>query len=262
MKLNTTDKIFTIGSCFAREIRYWLTNNGFDVTPAGEASQLVYYNTYSILYEFFPPANREIDIVQNSNGQWQEPTRRMVLSNSKEMCIDVSRSLTRMMQRWIQDADIFIITLGMTECFKSKNLVWCAHPQYGLKAGVRSGGLGKVEFFNSSVEQNYSNLEKIVKAHPEKRFVFTVSPVPLKKTFNPQFGKDTKAANEASKFTLRQVAQSIATNHASHVSYFDSFEFCMELHKQSNIYMPDGRHVKKEVVEQVVKRFLNKYYDN
>ena len=56
-KLNKKNTICTLGSCFAVEIRTALTERGFDMRPAlepdkGASDQLIWYNTFSILYEF------------------------------------------------------------------------------------------------------------------------------------------------------------------------------------------------------------------
>lgn len=258
MKFNKSEKVFTIGSCFAREIRYYLTSKGFEVYPEGEASSLVFYNTYSINYEFFPPANREIDVIQNSDRQWQEPTRRMVLAPTKADVIIKSRLLTKQMNEYISKSKVFIITLGMTECFKSDNLVWSVHPQYGLKKGIRSGGLKMVEFFNSTVKENYVNLLRVVEILKGKKLIFTVSPVPLTRTFRK--GINTKAANIESKDCLRSVAKTLARDY-EWVTYYDSYEYCQELHRRDNIYKGDGRHIKREVVTKVVDRFMERHFE-
>lgn len=249
-------KIFTIGSCFAREIRRFLTRDGYDVYPKIRGDILTYYNTWSIRYEFERPKNLEADFYQNSDGQWQNPFRRILLAPTREALIEKTNALNEKMDEWIRSSDVFIITLGMSEVFRSKTsgLVYSNHPQYGLKKqcgqDCRAGVQG--EFYNATVQDNYENLKRVVEMVAPRKVIFTVSPVPLSKSFTDL---PTAEANLISKMKLRE-----AVGLLKGVDYFDSFEYATGRMKTENIYKRDGRHVKSRVVQDIVARFHSRHF--
>ena len=256
--------ICALGSCFAIEIRTLLSKD-YDVRPReGRSYGLVWYNTYSIRYEFDRVYNgfktNFDDCWENKSSRpgWQEPSRRIVVAPTMAELRKMSAALDREISYAIKPADIFVITLGMSETWrlKSSGLVACAHPQYGHRG--RSGGVRACEFHNASTADNYKNLShicKLIAEHkPGVQVVFTVSPVPLNKTFTKMpLGR----ANAISKRKLRDAAIQVVSKYGF-AHYFDSYEYCKSLPKRK-CYQPDGRHVRPEVVKRVVRRFRERF---
>jgi len=104
-------------------------------------------------------------------------------------------------------------------------------------------------FYNATIEDNLRNLKRIQELISPKKLISTVSPIPLLKTFT---GLPKEEANLASKTKLREAVRQL-----DGVNYFDSYEYCME---RGDIFQADGRHVRDEVVKDVVARFYSKKF--
>jgi hypothetical protein len=64
-------------------------------------------------------------------------------------------------------------------------------------------------------------------------------------------------ANSASKSILRVAVDELMRNNMNKVFYWPSYEIVKEFHVDS--YMEDGRHIKPEIVKQIMRLF-HKYY--
>jgi hypothetical protein len=259
--------ICTLGSCFALEIRRELESRGFNTCPKGEANrQLVWYNTYSIAYEFkrtFDGLKTNYDDCWRlSDGRYQEPSRRLVFAEDMSSLKCASEMLDSEIINGIRSANIYILTLGLSEVWMHKNSkrALCAHPKYGLR-NVTSDGLQNVTFHNSTKEDNLRNLTlicKLIQRHnPNASIIFTVSPVPLNKTFTE---KPLAEANAISKEKLQWAAKEVVSKFPN-ASYFDSFEYCMSIPSKKR-YRRDKRHVKPEVIAGVISRFEDQFLKN
>ena len=127
--ISDSTKVFTIGSCFALEIKDYLMRNSYNVLVAEENSatpepKLIWYNTYTTLYEFeriTGEFKQEYDDVWNLGNRWQDPYRRCVFANSKEELWSKINKLNEDIKYGILNAECLIITLGLTEVFFQKN---------------------------------------------------------------------------------------------------------------------------------------------
>ena len=97
-------------------------------------------------------------------------------------------------------------------------------------------------------------MELIQGSKPSSYIVFTVSPVPLRRTFT---GMGLAEANSISKKKLRD-AVGIVVPECRQVDYFDSFERVMAV-PESKRYQSDGRHIDKGVSAGVVEEFKKEY---
>ena len=124
-------------------------------------------------------------------------------------------------------------------------------PGYAL-----GGGQDELEFHLSTVGENFENLKATVRlirsVRPDAPIVFTVSPVPLTATFTQQ---DVFVANMESKSTLRVAAAEVCRSFEG-VHYFPSYEVCTAI---GDVYEADGRHIKRHVVQSIVKLFLAQF---
>ena len=250
--INKDSKILTIGSCFALELRKWLTNNGYNAFEQ-DKYELIWYNTYTILYEFARIVNKwkqkDKDIWQLSDGRWQDPYRRCVFSDTKiELLLEIRR-LDNILGEAIKSSNVIIITLGLTEVFvKRDGNVICGVP------GYCGGGGHDCSFLASNYVQNYENIKKVVEylaeVNPTCNLVLTVSPVPFFATFREL---DHLVANTASKSILRAVADEITKN-CNNVYYFHSYEM-VACEDRQNVYKPDGRHIRSSYVKKIMGEF-------
>lgn len=254
--------VFTLGSCFALEIKDYLINNAYNVLVSHETMStpephLIWFNTFTTLYEFeriTGEFTQEYDDVWNLGDRWQDPYRRCVFAPSQQELWDKIEKNNQNIRHGILGAQCLIITLGLTEVFfQRNNRAICASPGYA------GGGGYDTEFRPTSFTENYNNLKKIVETlkliNPSCKLVVTVSPVPLGKTFREL---DHLVANTESKSILRAVAGQIARENAETVNYFHSYELA-SFYDRNTVYIEDARHVKREFVSNIMVEF-KKYF--
>jgi len=260
--INKGSKIFTLGSCFALEIAKHLKEKGYNVLNEELTKetdhQLIWYNTYSILYEFQRAyedgrlfRQEKEDIWKTKDGKFQDPYRRCVFAKTKERLWELIDILNKKIKTYLAEADCIVITLGLTEVWVNPdNSVICASP--GYPKGI--GGGQDCSFLMSNYNQNLVNIENslnlLKQINPNCQVVLTVSPVALAMTFR---NVDHVVANMESKSILRAVAGKIEEKF-DNVTYFPSYEMAI-CEEKSRVFKGDNRHVKPEFVARIMKTF-------
>jgi hypothetical protein len=273
------DKIFTMGSCFAREIKYSLERRGINVGPnyasipqdkhrysideLPENNHLNFYNTYTVLQEFERLADRW---VQEKDDYWvisrkqfvnkecyQDPYRRLTFGRTPEDLFEANEHISSVIRDAANMASVFLFTFGVTEIFQLKSNGRIA----GQKpAHFGGGGVSESELYLSTFSENFENLVKlreIVKGiNSNAEMIVTVSPVALERTFSHQ---DIVVANSEGKSILRAVLGEFSRLHDD-VTYFPAYEMVTCLGEIA--FMPgDLRHVKRAVVDMITQTFVN-----
>lgn len=267
--IGSDDRIFAIGSCFARHVEGALRALNFRVesltdafddlavagsrnTPIGFMNK---YNAESILNELrwalepgagFPAAA----LVPLGDGQWDDPHATPVFGGAgREEALRRHRLLTDVIRR-VPGCRVVVITLGLVETF------------FDTVTGLYTNSTPRLDaqrerfrFRVLSYDDVVAALEGIVAlltefGHPELEIVVTVSPVPLTATFT---GQDVVVANAFSKSVLRAAAGHWAAAHAN-VHYFPSYEIVTSSRRES-AWERDGRHVRFELVQHVMELF-------
>jgi hypothetical protein len=276
--LNDESRIFTIGSCFAVEIRHALKSNGYEVYPKydriifdpkrqqianlPQRDSVNHYDTFTIRQEIERALMRKHwgdDSVWrltkhplHKQARWahvfQDPLRRHCYADELDLLLRLRHDIDSCIDDGLEQSDIVIITLGLTECWRDRlcGLYVCLGPERET-----SESFGHLEFRPTDYDENYKNLSATVqairKAYPSKQIVLTVSPVRLVKTWT---GEDIVVANTMSKSTLRAVAGQVCRDDPT-IIYWPSFELSM----LSNIYCSDAHHVRRQVVRHIVSAF-------
>jgi hypothetical protein len=276
---------FSIGSCFAIEIRKQLKNIGFEVYPKyndinfnhenevieklPRQDTLAHYTTNSIEQEISKALNNEyyssqdffkIQNPKNSFARsistyevFQDPYRRDVYAKTREEIILLSKKITDKISEGLKNSDVIIITLGLIEAWINiHNRLWvCRCPKRDDDPEWKN-----IEFHLSNFKESYVNLEKIVQQilekYPRKKIIFTVSPVPLGRTFTDN---DIIVANVQSKCTLRTAVGELIKQYKENVFYWPAFEYSLS----KNIFQKDGRHVQTYEVNNIVKSFIESF---
>ena len=269
--VHRNDHFFLMGSCFAEEIRVALNAElgeghvGPDMSsvifdPAvsrvdelPERNHMNTYNAFSILQEIerilglWDPGPNDY---WQLDGRVQCPYRRLVFSKTPEILAEVTAKLDTAFRAGFAAAEHFVFTYGMTEVFinRASGKVANQRPRYG-KAGVE-----QILYHGSNFADNYAAITRtvdlITAAKPEAKIFVTVSPVPLARTFSDS---DIVAANTRSKSTLRAVLAEVAEARPN-VIYFPSYEAVLAAGDLA--WMPDGRHVRREVVDRITRAFV------
>jgi hypothetical protein len=277
-KFQREDKLFAIGSCFARGIEKALVGRKMDVlssapefaslqTVSKDVTGLGFtnkYNTFSIYNELrwaldpqaqCPPES----IVDLGDGLFCDPHITPMLPLAAEEETWRRRGLINMVNQRIAQCRVVIITLGLVEVWRdtATNIFINATPIPELFRRCPS----RYEFHVTDFSQNLANLQAIHAlvarfGYSEVHFVVTVSPVPLMATFS---GDDVVLANTYSKSLLRTVAQEWASMH-DNVHYFPSYEI-VQNSERAVAWEEDLRHVKDKVANHIMDLFLGSYLD-
>jgi hypothetical protein len=277
-KLRQDDKVYAIGSCFARGIENTLGARNMIVESAApefaklqpanrESSGLGFlnkYNTYSILNELrwaldpnavFPRDS----IVQLTETTWYDPhTNPSLEFVGFEETLE-RRALVQTVTKRIKDCRVVIITLGLAEVWRDvKADVFVNRTPI---PSLFKSDPDRYEFQLSSFAANWDNLETIhallsTFGHPDVHIIVTVSPVPLMNTFSRM---DIVVANSWAKSLLRAVSQEWAAAH-SNVDYFPSYEV-VHNSDRGEMWEDDLRHVKGQGVQHIMDVFLRNYIE-
>ena len=249
-------KIAAIGSCFAERVTEVLSSRGMHATfhPAG-----LQYNTFSILQEFnhLFGAGRpysDDDITEGGEHGWEHPFRKALRAGSREKVLAMQLDCDARAQDAYEQADLVIITLGLTEIWEriSDGRVAVELPTAPLHER------GDFRFRSATTAENIANLHAIVdllREHTSAEILVTVSPVPLHATFRDM---DVVVANCESKTRLRAAVADFLEQRPD-VHYFHSYELVAHWQGPESFFLEDGRHVSPEGVAFIMNEFLRMY---
>jgi hypothetical protein len=151
--------------------------------------------------------------------------------------------------------DVFVFTLGLTECWRST----ADGAVFPICPGVEGGTFDpdKYEFYNQPVEDVIGDLAAVrnglLSVNPEAQIILTVSPVPLVATAEP--GAHVLSATTYSKSVLRVAAETLRREFGN-VHYFPSYEIITGAFNRGAYYAPDLRNVVEDGVKHVMRLFM------
>lgn len=274
-EIQSEAKIFTLGSCFAREVDRALSRLGFTVTSrsveldkaisrsGNDESLYNKYTIHSILNEVRwaldpkQPYPGQSALLQVGDNRWEDPQLGgKNLSGSLNDMLIFRKSYCNSM-RLIADADVIVITLGLVEAWfdKIQGIYLNGAPPLRIaKTNPERFELHILEYDEivNALEEIHSLIVKF--GNPEARFLVTVSPVPLLSTFRNQ---DVLVANAYSKSVQRAAIEKFVFNH-SNVNYFPSYEFVV-LGDPNKNWIRDYRHVSPTVVDRIISSVMQTY---
>lgn len=281
-KISRSDKVVTAGSCFAQHIARHLSQIGFTylVTetsrPLMRHSALKEYNygTFSARYgniytsrQLLQLLKRAYSLFQPSEDVWLrqdgrvfDPFRPEIEPNGFSSVPDYlanRRQHFAAVQHAIEQMDVFVFTLGLTETWVSKT----DGAAYPLCPGVAAGEFDadRYEFVNLGVDDVVTDMREAIafvrERNPKVRIVLTVSPVPLIATAED---RSVLVSTTYSKAVLR-VAAEIVSRDLDYVAYFPSYEVITGNHARGSYFGPDLRDVTEAGVEHVMRLFMQHY---
>ena len=257
--------VASMGSCFAANLKGFLVRNGFNYVqtskaPGPQVASAAWgtvYNTFCIAQEMarangdFHPVEEEWELGQ---GRLGDPYRKGIEWADHEAGIKERAQHARTARQAIEEASVFILTVGVAEVWFSKadGSVFFQTPPQRVFRGERHG------FRASSVEENKQNLENALRdlwrINPDCKVILTVSPVPLRATF-----RDTNVvtANAQSKATLLAAVYDVVGDHKGRVHYFPAYELATVM--SGNPFKPDNRHVRAGVIKGIMDVFVRSF---
>ncbi len=277
-RLRRTDKVFAIGSCFARGLEQGLLGRGMDVVSAAKefdrfelsrpgVTRLGFTNKYTtaairneLTWALHPGAEYPDDAyVPLGDGNWVDlqtnPTLKYVdLERTRER-----RRLITEVTRRITDCRLVVITLGLVEGWRDTKTGLMTN-MAPLPPMLRAEP-DRFRFEVMEYDQCRADLEAIHRmltsaGRPDLQIVVTVSPVPLNATFS---GRDVVVANAHSKALLRTAAEEWATRHDD-VHYFPSYEIATNSDPKL-VWAEDLRHVQGRTTQTIIGWFLEHYLE-
>lgn len=259
-------KIFTVGSCFARNVEDELIRQGFDLPmrkiEVEDTSVLNNYGAPSIYNEFawafgdqpFVPADHILEVAPGKFADIHLPPNRRPQPYDEVLA---RRLAITEAYRQAADCSVVVMTLGLVETwFDTKT-------GYYLNVGPRPSQIRaepeRFEMHVLSYEECYDYLERamqLLRRHgrPDLQVLLTVSPVPLSNTHRDE---DVIVANMYSKSLLRVIAETMVAKH-DYITYYPSYESVMYSDRQ-RAWLDDMVHVREEIVALNVGRMVDAY---
>jgi len=271
------DRFATAGSCFAqhfaRELRkagglYVESEPRHPLIPetAGHGYGLFsarYGNIYTVrqlrelLEQAFGARPCVEDEFRDKTGRWIDLLRMRAIpdgfSSREECLLDRQYHLGRV-RALFEMCDVFVFTLGLTECWENTELGAC----YPICPGVIDGAFRPEahRFVNSGYEECLRDMQRSIElirqANPNIRILLTVSPVMLVATYE---ARGALQSSIASKAILRAVADRCVRDYDC-VDYFPSYDIIAGPQSAGRFYQDDRRDVTQEGVELVMGVFF------
>ena len=266
------DLVFTIGSCFARNIERQLLIEGYDVAltrfaPPAEADPRV--NTDVMLHRYVPQSiANELDwaltgepypeafFYEEPDG-WRDLQLHMGGPPAPIETIRARRQALTDFMRLAGEARVFIMTVGLAEAWFDREVG--VYLNASPPAWARKLFPDRFEFHLLDHDEILAGLERVRDllvrhGRPDLEMLVTVSPVALATTFT---GEDIIVANSYMKSALRSAIEVFARTH-EHVDYFPSYE-SVTLSDYRRAWQEDQAHVTDELIRRNVLRMLESY---
>jgi hypothetical protein len=280
LRIRPQTRVATAGSCFAQHIARHLKKSGFNYYVAETGHPILpqavrdnhNYGVFSARYGNLYTARQLVQLIKRaygkfspSEGAWVEGDGRVLdpfrptvqpggYVSVDEMLWDRKQHLA-CVRRMFETLDVFVFTLGLTECWLSR----ADGAAFPLCPGVEGGTFdaGSYAFRNQDVNEVYGDLDEFLAIlggiNERAQVILTVSPVPLMATAQP--GAHVLSATTYSKSVLRVAADMICRRH-DRVHYFPSFEIITGQYARGRYFAQDLRGVTEEGVSHVMRLFL------
>lgn len=268
------DKVYGIGSCFARAVAYILANRGHSVSFGGLYHR---YNTFNILQTVRWALDdgrsfSQRDLIALDDGRWFDPHGLEVRSDEEVAAAqaygDAAGALTRIrasladVGRAIRSADVMVLTLGLVEVWRDERTgVWLNLMPPRILIDAFDARFTCHRTRQGDNKAAILELFRTVRAaNPGLKLICSVSPIPLRATF---CFDDVLVATAYGKATLRSALQEAIDEAGAagmeHIDYFPSFEI-VSFQRNDSVYKPtndqgkpDGLHIRPEFLEESVK---------
>jgi hypothetical protein len=281
LRIGPQTKVATAGSCFAQHIARHLRESGFNYYVAEPGHPILplhirqrhNYGVFSARYGNIYTARQLVQLLHRAYGRFRpaeeawagadgailDPFRPAVqpggFISGIEMLADREQHLAAV-RTMFETLDVFVFTLGLTECWTSR-IDGAAFP---ICPGVNGGTFdpARYAFHNQHVDEVVSDMSEFVEAlkavNGRAEMVLTVSPVPLAATAEP--GAHVLSATTYSKSVLRVAAEHLRRRYMQ-VHYFPSYEIITGAFNRGRYYADDLRNVTEDGVSHVMRLFLH-----
>lgn len=277
-KITPQDRVATAGSCFAQHISKRLKASGFNYLVTEETPTDVemdpnesydfsarYGNIYTArqLLQLFDMAFGYFTPVQQAwplhKGGFCDPFRPRIQPGGFASASDVGKARRKHLlavRQMFKRLDVFVFTLGLTECFESV-LDGAVYP---MAPGVVGGNFDPAtyRFVNFTVDDVVRDMQKFInklrQINKKARVLLTVSPVPLMATAED---RHVLLSTTYSKAVLRVAAEQVCRSNPD-TYYFPSFEIITGPQSEGDYYGEDKRSITENGVDHVMRVFMSR----
>jgi len=273
--INKGTKIFTIGSCFARNIERSLRSAGFDVPSFGVVDglndrhgkllenepQIGIFNKYTppSMYNDARWQTEDLDplsVLYKTGDLYWNSQIHLKTPLPEESSHEIAKKIFEY-NKSAYTADVIIMTLGLVEAwYDTKRGLYLNEKPPGklsLDERFQCHTLSYPECKASIL--NY--IQSIRAINKSVKFIITVSPVTLATTMSKN---DVRVRNMYSKSVLRAVAEEASVK-LDNVDYFPSFEMASLSHREE-AYAGDDIHIRQSFVDYIIFTFLLNYLES
>jgi hypothetical protein len=273
--------IASAGSCFAGRLAAALRGDGvpyFVAEPAPKwltpERQLAFgYRPFSARYGLIFSAEQLRQLLERAYGRlvprevyWErasrfvDPFRPRITPTGyatvEELVADREQHLEAV-RRMFEQSGVFLFTLGLTEHWRDRS----DGAVFPYCPGVDGGSFdpARHEFHNATVRETVDSLAAFLaalrKVNAAARVILSVSPVPIGATME---NVHVAQASTYTKSVLRVAAEEMRRAY-DFVDYFAAYELVSQSFFGRDPFTDDRRHLKPEVVDEVVARFRSLY---
>lgn len=245
--INHSHGVLFLGSCFAGEIgermsrlRYNTIVNPFGVlyNPASISNSLALL-TGEVDYSDDYIINREdLFFSLMHSSEFADSSRDGLLSK-----IEVSLRQTR---AFFEQSSYIVVTLGTSRVYRHNVLGSVVANCHKLSSASFTREI-------MDVDSVAKELSRWVERYPQKRWIFTVSPV--------RHWKDGAHGNQISKAILLLAVQKIVEQNSNCI-YFPAFEILLDELRDYRFYASDMLHPSQQAADYIWSRFCDNYIDS
>ncbi len=245
VSISLNDKLFILGSCFADNMGQKMIDLGFDVcvNPFGTIYNPVSVcNSIARLSSGIPFSEDECVPMGAGAGLICSFSHHTSFARrTDDEFLDVANASLEEASRCWKAASKVIITLGTAWIY-----------EYSRTGEVVSNCLkiDAKEFTRRrlSVRESSTLLMNMLARHPDKEFIFTVSPI--------RHLKDSAHGNQLSKSTLLLTLDEVLAKFPDRCDYFPAYEILLDELRDYRFYAPDMVHPSSQAVDYLWSRFV------
>ena len=246
-KIGYEDRILMLGSCFSDEIGEQMQQRSLCVTcnPFGTL-----YNPLSIVNAI----NYKSAIINHKSqvplifheGLYHSMAHHGSFSRAaKEDAEQAVRASIATMQQALTEATVVIVTFGTAWVYEMNGEIVGNCHKLPESCFTRR---------RLTVEEIVAAWQPIIAEHPDKHWLFTVSPI--------RHIKDGLHENQLSKATLLQAVEELTRHLGQEASYFPSYEIVLDELRDYRFFADDLVHPSSLAVNYVWERFVDTYCTN
>lgn len=243
--ISLNDKIFVLGSCFADNMGQKMEDLGFDVcvNPFGTLYNPVSIcNSVARLTSGIPFSKDEcVQMGAGAGLVCSFSHHTSFARRTEDEFLNVANASLKEASLWWKAATKVIITLGTAWIYEY------------LRSGETVSNCLKIdakEFSRRrlSVRETATLLMNMIARHPEKEFMFTVSPI--------RHFKDGAHGNQISKSTLLLALDEVLAKFPERCEYFPAYEIVLDELRDYRFYAADMIHPSDQAVDYLWSRFV------